>query len=338
MNLPCSSCSTVYRIDPAKVPPAGVRARCTVCSNVITVSPGGAVESAPVPPPAAAPAPEQAEHRPSAAEIAVGLGDAFVPPSEPAHPPAEPQAAPAPQPVPVLDKTPVLGVPIAAPPAQPIVPKTPSAPVPTATPVLGTPIVQPPAAPPAPADGGIRLSRPFSGGGGPGAAASPATPVRPTAPVFRPEPGQPVRPTAPVPPPVQQAPPAQLVPPPGAPAQQVPPAAPPVAPPTPPAQPAAPEGSVTQGFKRKPINPFLSRDPTQKARRLARALISDMIVYQPDKRQKALQEGNLKEVFGEEVKKSWEEYVQQVGEEIANSTPFFRDALNEILAGGQAVF
>jgi hypothetical protein len=127
------------------------------------------------------------------------------------------------------------------------------------------------------------------------------------------------------------------VPPPAAPVQQVPPAAPPAAP----AQPAAPagiDGSVTAGFKRKPINPFLSRDPTQKARRLARALISDMIVYQPDKRQKALQEGNLKEVFGEEVKKSWEEYVDQVGEEIANSTPFFRDALNEILAGGQAVF
>ncbi len=63
-----------------------------------------------------------------------------------------------------------------------------------------------------------------------------------------------------------------------------------------------------------------------------------MIVYQPEKRQKAIEEENLKEVFGEEVKKSWEEYVAQVGEEIANSTPFFTEALNDILAGGQSVF
>jgi hypothetical protein len=82
----------------------------------------------------------------------------------------------------------------------------------------------------------------------------------------------------------------------------------------------------------------MSRDPKLKARRLARALISDMIVYQPDKRQEALDSGSLKEVFEEEIKKSWEEYLGQVGEEIANSTPYFTEALNEILAGGQPVF
>jgi hypothetical protein len=87
-----------------------------------------------------------------------------------------------------------------------------------------------------------------------------------------------------------------------------------------------------------PINPFLARDPRQKARRLARALVSDMIVYQPDKRQQALGAGNLKEAFDEEIKKSWEEYVGQVGEELANSTPYFTEALNEILAGGQQLF
>ncbi len=102
-----------------------------------------------------------------------------------------------------------------------------------------------------------------------------------------------------------------------------------VAVPAPPA-PAAPSKRV--------INPFMSRDPKLKARRLARALISDMIVYQPEKRQEALDGGSLKEVFEGEIKKSWEEYVGQVGEEIANSTPYFTEALNEILAGGQPVF
>jgi hypothetical protein len=86
------------------------------------------------------------------------------------------------------------------------------------------------------------------------------------------------------------------------------------------------------------LNPFLAQDPRQKARRLARALVSDMIVYQPEKRQQALKAGNVKEAFDEEIKKSWEEYVEQVGEELAKSTPFFTEALNEILAGGQKVF
>jgi hypothetical protein len=90
--------------------------------------------------------------------------------------------------------------------------------------------------------------------------------------------------------------------------------------------------------EKKPINPFLARDPRQKARRLARALVSDMIVYQPDKRQQALAAGNIKEAFAEEIKKSWEEFVDQVGQDMAESTTFFNDALNEILADGQQLF
>ena len=46
----------------------------------------------------------------------------------------------------------------------------------------------------------------------------------------------------------------------------------------------------------------------------------------------------LRAEFREEIRKSWEEYVEQVGIELAKSTPFFRDALNEILAKGQKVF
>lgn len=63
-----------------------------------------------------------------------------------------------------------------------------------------------------------------------------------------------------------------------------------------------------------------------------------MIVYQPDKRQRALQDGNLAEAFDEEIKKSWQEYVEQVGEELANSTTYFTDALNDLLADGDKVF
>jgi hypothetical protein len=86
------------------------------------------------------------------------------------------------------------------------------------------------------------------------------------------------------------------------------------------------------------VNPFLANDPSQKARRLARALVSDMVVYHPAKRREALGAGNLKEAFDEEIAKSWEEYVEQVGRELAESTPHFRDALNEILADGRQLF
>jgi hypothetical protein len=88
----------------------------------------------------------------------------------------------------------------------------------------------------------------------------------------------------------------------------------------------------------RPANPFLSQDPSLKARRLARALISDMVVYHPAKRQDGLRDGNLKEIFEEEIKKSWEEYAEQVGKDVAESTPYFREALNEILAGGRQIF
>lgn len=91
-------------------------------------------------------------------------------------------------------------------------------------------------------------------------------------------------------------------------------------------------------MKRTPINPFLANDPNAKAKRLARALISDMVAYFPQKRDEGLKNGTLKELFQEEIKKSYEEYVDQIGKEFAESTPHFQDALNDVLAGGQRVF
>ena len=91
------------------------------------------------------------------------------------------------------------------------------------------------------------------------------------------------------------------------------------------------------GVKRS-INPFLANDPNQKGRRLARALVSDMIAYQPGKREEGLRDGTLKAIFREEIKKSYEEYVDQIGKEFAESTTHFQDALNELLGGGQKIF
>ena len=71
---------------------------------------------------------------------------------------------------------------------------------------------------------------------------------------------------------------------------------------------------------------------------LARALVSDILVYNRDMRDSALAEGNLLETLGAEIKKSWELYKEKVTPEVANSTNHFRDALNEILAEGEKVF
>ncbi len=94
----------------------------------------------------------------------------------------------------------------------------------------------------------------------------------------------------------------------------------------------------TPSTVRTPINPFLANDPNAKARRLSRALISDLVTYFPQRREEGLRDGTLRELFQEEIKKSHEEYIDQVGREFAESTTHFQDALNEILAAGRKMF
>ena len=271
MNVTCPNCSTIYRVDPAKVPESGVRARCAVCSAVFAVRRDLAeavalpsVARTPEPAPSAA----VAEPVRSAPPVPVAEAPTPVSPPEPARPSAPPIAPAAP--------------PAAAPPPQPARPAAPR-------------VVMPPPA----------IPRGSRTGSAPRPAAPPSGP-RPAAPAPRP-PGPTAAVQVPPPPP---APPAPLAPPPTPPAAQAP----------------------------RPVNPFLSQDPASKARRLARALISDMVVYHPAKRQEGLRAGTLRQLFEEEIRKSWEEYSEQVGDDLANSTPFFRDALNEILADGQQIF
>ena len=71
---------------------------------------------------------------------------------------------------------------------------------------------------------------------------------------------------------------------------------------------------------------------------LARALVSDIKVYNRELYDTAKAEGNMLEALGAEIKKSWELYKNKVTPEVANSTDHFRDALNEILAEGEKVF
>ena len=271
MNVTCPNCATIYRVDPAKVPAAGVRARCAVCNAVFAVR-REMEQGTPIPAAKADPAPP----RPEAPRAE---------PSRPIQPPVPPKAEPPP-----------------APKAEPSRPAAPAGVAPRG-----------PASPAAP---------------GPAAPAQrPASPAAPAAPGVPPRPAAPARPAA------------------GAPAASSAAAAAPAARPAAPAPEPARSGAATPPAAKpvgaagsRPTNPFLSQDPTLKAKRLARALISDMVVYHPGKRQEGLRDGNLKELFEEEIKKSYDEYADQIGREVAESTSYFREALNEILAGGRQIF
>jgi len=145
--------------------------------------------------------------------------------------------------------------------------------------------------------------------------------------IFEQQPG-----AAPVAPPPPIAPPAFAAPAsspaiPAAPVAPAAPAAPPAAPSTIPTGTPIPEGLSTE-----------ERQKHERARRLARVLASDVAIYNREKRERGMADGNLVAVLGYEIKKSWETYKERVGTDFANSTPYFRDALNEIVAEGKKIF
>jgi predicted Zn finger-like uncharacterized protein len=355
VNVSCPECSSLFRVDPAKVPFGGVQARCSVCGGIIAV-PGGpdevtavtersatlAAPSAPVsafdivePPRMIAPVTRSSAElaRPSAevarrsAEVPISRPDRPTPLVAPALSTRTPESAPRLRTESPADQGNVL-------PTTPSTETTPppSSPTPRATmPGFAAPTL------PAEAVGGAAL--------------------RPTG-MFTvppaPEPRQAIPPV--VPPPSRSSVPAPTVPSrstapsptllPPRPSSPIATPRAPLAPP--PASPIAMRGGVTPlsspaagGGAESPKrhqNPFLSNDPNVKARRLARALVSDMIAYLPQKRDEGLREGTLKQLFREEIKKSYEEYVEQVGKPLAESTQHFQEALNDILAGGRRLF
>jgi len=292
MNVSCPDCRSIFRVDPAKVPPSGVRARCSVCSGVITIPapsgvatpPGGTARpmtSGAEAPPPERPRPSQAqtwESQPTAATQRATSPAAAAPPPRPVAPPQPPvrtevPASPRPRPEPVERPAPTA---TATPPSPAAVRPPFSQPTPPAVP----PVVRP---------------TPAAGAGGSDAGPS-APPFVPSSPA--PRPAAPPRPTTP---------------------------------------PSVPRAGGDSGARR-PLNPFLSKDPDQRAKRLARALVSDIITYHPAKHAEGLRDGTLKQLFREEIKKSFEEYIAQVGQQLAESTTYFQEALNEVLGGGKKIF
>ena len=165
--------------------------------------------------------------------------------------------------------------------------------------------------------------------------------VPPAATAAPPEPAKakaPVTPQPPAPPPVAPPPVSAVVQPP-MPGPVLTPRPLPTTPP-PVATPAPPDATRVAAAAANKRPSFRNQDPGARAQRLARALVSDIVAYNKDKLKQTAGADpvTLRSEFREEIRKSWEEYVEQVGVEMAKSTPYFRDALNEILAKGQKVF
>jgi predicted Zn finger-like uncharacterized protein len=298
VNVTCQDCRSVFRVDPAKVPPNGVRARCSVCGAIVRISFGSTTP----------------------------LTNAALPhPLTPLQSPASSGRA-----------TPAISEPVAT--SQPY----PSRPTPSfsspvwmapAEPALSSATIEPSQVPMAMTP--VSASRVDMEQAG-----RSATTTDPLAPLeFLPESDDETPAVAPPAVPVSTPPSATTV--------SVTPR--PLVPPPPPSPgqlvgmlestPAQVVASVAApGEPRRVVNPFLRSDPITRAKRLARALVSDMVAYQPAKRAEGLANGTLKQLFRDEIRKSYDEYVDQVGREVAESTAFFQDALNEVLAEGKRVF
>ena len=302
MNVSCPDCRSIFRVDPAKVPPAGVRARCSVCGGVISIPaptgqntpPTGSQHTAPSssePPQAAArPTPPKSDWNTAI------FGEASQrTPAAPSSSASSSSASSAPRP--------------AGPPPQPWSAEVPAAPRPRPESIERTTVAAT-ATPPSPASGLPEFTP------------APQTPPHPP---FKPS-GVAPRPTPAAPPPSGQA--------------GVPPFVP--SSPRPATPPSTPSSAATaapgDAGARRPLNPFLSKDPNQRAKRLARALVSDIITYHPAKHAEGLRDGTLKQLFREEIKKSFEEYIAQVGQPLAEGTTYFQEALNEVLAAGKKIF
>jgi predicted Zn finger-like uncharacterized protein len=339
MTFECSACHMRYRIDESILPPGGARVRCRQCSTMILISGPSVVpprRDLDLNPPAQPARPRPAAPRaPSSAPLAPSnapdwlASDPILEAPEPQPPAAAPMPPVFPDPPPVELSEPVGGM--------AVVGESPG------FESMGVERFAPPTPPP-PSERdpafesiGMSVSR-FEAGPERPPAQEPAPPAYPRLETESVASRIGTRPAASAP-----APPAPArvtpTPPPAAPAAPRP--APPQAAFTPSAEGGAGVSNIVPLTHGSPIPEGLSpqdRVRHEKARRLARVLASDIAIYNREKKDRGMQEGNLVAVLGYEIKKSWETYKERVGAEFANSTPYFRDALNDMLAEGKKVF
>jgi predicted Zn finger-like uncharacterized protein len=76
----------------------------------------------------------------------------------------------------------------------------------------------------------------------------------------------------------------------------------------------------------------------KEAKRLARSLVKDILLYHSDKVEIGLKQGNLAQLIGDEIRKSWKFYKDNFPLEKTNGVNYFKKALNEIIGKGKPIF
>ncbi len=85
--------------------------------------------------------------------------------------------------------------------------------------------------------------------------------------------------------------------------------------------------------------PFTEQEKIEKdAKRLARSLVKDILLYHGDKVEIGLKQGNLAQLLGDEIRKSWRYYKENFPKEKTGGTNYFKNALNEIIGKGKPIF
>ena len=90
----------------------------------------------------------------------------------------------------------------------------------------------------------------------------------------------------------------------------------------------------------KPLPPMSEEDKRwhDRAKRLAKALASDLVLYNKDKVEQGLRDGTIPQLLGREIRRSWEYYCQQIPKHIVDGTDYFKEQLNKIVGKGKEIF
>lgn len=84
------------------------------------------------------------------------------------------------------------------------------------------------------------------------------------------------------------------------------------------------------------VEPGAPADP-ETARRIARALIGDLVNSRHQSVEEARRDGRLLSTLGNELLEVWDDYRRRVGEDQARDGRVFREAVNDLLGQGQAI-
>jgi len=190
-----------------------------------------------------------------------------------------------------------------------------------------TPPVVPPVVPPVTTHPEVKTSPPVPE----------TTPQPPAPPVSEPTPKPPEPPPAEPPIPPEVRPPvAAKIPEPKIAAPEI---QEPVVPPPPPQD----TGFVIEKPESPPAVPQATDDDKkwlERARRLAKALASDLVLYNQDKVERGLRDGSLAQLLGSEIRRSWEYFCQQIPKHIieGSGSELFKEQLNKIVGKGKELF